>query len=83
MQKQIFINNISWKTSEQGLKNFFDDIGEIEKVKIVFDRATKRSKGFGFITFVEEMSVQKAITEKNGLELDGREIVVEKVEGKK
>ncbi|MCP3679076.1 MAG: RNA-binding protein [Gammaproteobacteria bacterium] len=54
------------------LRDFFSDCGEIVEVKLITDRHTGKSKGFGFITFTVQEAVEKAVDEKNGVELDGR-----------
>ena len=74
--KKVFVGSISWNVNEQELGDFFAQVGDIEDVKIITDRETGRSKGFGFITFVEEESAQKAVEELDGKELDGRSLKV-------
>ena len=73
---KVFVGSLSWNVNEQELGDFFAQIGDIEEVKIITDRETGRSKGFGFITFVEEDSAQKSVDELDGKELDGRSIKV-------
>jgi RNA recognition motif-containing protein len=58
------------------LKAFFETIGEVASARVVSDRETGRSKGFGFVEFVDEANNQKAVDELNGKELDGRPINV-------
>ena len=73
---KVFVGSLSWNVNEQELGDFFAQIGDIEEVKIITDRETGRSKGFGFITFVDEDSAQKSVEELDGKELDGRSIKV-------
>ena len=70
----IYVGNISWGLSDQDLENVFAEHGTVTSAKIITDRATGRSRGFGFV----EMSDggEAAIESLNGTELDGRELVV-------
>lgn len=77
MQKQnLFIGSLAYATDDDSLKAFFETVGEVERAKVSTDRDTGRSRGFGFVTFVDEANNQKAIDELNGKELDGRAINV-------
>lgn len=77
MQKQnLFVGSLAYATDDDSLKAFFEQIGEVERAKVSTDRETGRSRGFGFVTFVDEANNQKAIDELNGKELDGRAINV-------
>lgn len=73
---KIFIGGLSWNTNEEGLANHFSKFGNLEEVKIITDRETGRSRGFGFITFDEADAASQAISEMDGVELDGRNIRV-------
>ena len=70
----IYVGNISWGLSDQDLENIFAEHGSVTSAKIITDRATGRSRGFGFV----EMSDggEAAIESLNGTEVDGRELVV-------
>ena len=70
----IYVGNISWGLSDQDLENVFAEYGTVDSAKIITDRATGRSRGFGFV----EMSdgAEAAIEALNGTEVDGRELVV-------
>ena len=77
MQKQnLFVGSLAYATDDDSLKAFFEQIGEVERAKVSTDRETGRSRGFGFVTFVNDDDNQKAIDELNGKELDGRAINV-------
>lgn len=75
MSKKLFIGSLSWNTSEDELRSHFSTYGELEEAIIISDNAG-RSKGFGFITFVNDADADKAIAELNGSQLGGRAIVV-------
>ena len=70
----IYVGNISWGLNDQDLENVFAEHGTVTSAKIITDRATGRSRGFGFV----EMSdgAEAAIEALNGTEGDGRELVV-------
>jgi|TARA_Y100001935_G_scaffold50357_1_gene41952 RNA recognition motif-containing protein len=70
----IYVGNISWGLEDQDLENVFAEHGTVTSAKIIKDRATGRSRGFGFV----EMSDggEAAIEALNGTEVDGRELVV-------
>ena len=73
MQKQnLFVSSIAYKTTDDDLKAYFEQIGEVASAKIIMDRESGRSKGFGFVEFVNEEDNQKAIDQLNGKDLDGR-----------
>lgn len=77
MQKQnLFIGSLAYATDDDGLKAFFEQIGPVEYARVMTDRETNRSRGFGFVTFANEEDNQKAVDELNGKELDGRAINV-------
>ncbi len=77
MQKQnLFVGSLAYATTDDSLREFFEQIGEIERASVATDRETGRSRGFGFVTFVDEANNQKAIDQLNGKELDGRAITV-------
>jgi len=79
----IFVGSLPFKVEENELKEVFEEFGEVTSVKIIMDRETGRSKGFGFIEMPDEESARKAIAEANGAELYGRTIVVNEAEEKK
>lgn len=67
--KKIFVGNLSWKTSEEQLKAHFETYGRVESAKIVADKGTGRSKGFGFVEMADAESAATAIRELNGKSL--------------
>lgn len=77
-ERKLFVGGISWDTTEESLKEFFEQIGEVEEAKIITDRMTGKSKGFGFVTMKNAEDANKAIEELDGKELDGRAIAVNK-----
>lgn len=76
MSQNLFIGSLAWATTDDSLKAFFETIGEVSSARVVTDRDTRKSRGFGFVEFVDEANNQKAVDQLNGKELDGREITV-------
>jgi hypothetical protein len=72
----IYVGNLSWNLKDQDLSNLFATYGEVTSAKIVTDKFTQRSKGFGFVEMADDTSAQAAIAALNGSEVDGRNIVV-------
>ena len=70
----IYVGNISWGVEDQDLENVFAEHGTVTSAKIIKDRATGRSRGFGFVEMSE--GGEAAIEALNGTEVDGRELVV-------
>lgn len=75
-QQNLFIGSLAYATNDEGLKAFFETIGEVTSARVVTDRETGRSKGFGFVEYADEANNQKAVDELNGKDLDGRPINV-------
>jgi RNA recognition motif-containing protein len=72
----IYVGNISWDLTEEDLKSAFEAHGQVSTVKIITDKFTGRSRGFGFVEMPEKAEAEAAISGLNGKELKGREIVV-------
>ena len=76
MSSNIYVGNLSWNLNESDIQNLFDEFGKVESVKIVFDRDTNRSKGFGFVEMSDSDAAANAISALNGKEVDGRNLRV-------
>ena len=72
----IFIAGLSFKVNDADLANLFEEYGEITSAKVVMDRHTGRSKGYGFVEMEDNAAAEKAIAELNDAEYDGRRISV-------
>jgi RNA recognition motif-containing protein len=72
----IYVGNLSWGLKDQDLANLFTPYGEVASAKIVMDKFTQRSKGFGFVEMPNDEQAQAAIAQLNGTEVDGRNLVV-------
>ena len=74
MSKNIFCGSLAWGTTSEGLEQAFAEFGVVTSAKVISDRETGRSKGFGFVEM--ETGGDEAIEALNGADLDGRQIVV-------
>lgn len=72
----IYVGNLSWNLKDQDLTDLFTPYGEVASAKIVLDKFTQRSKGFGFVEMPNDEQAQAAIAQLNGSEIDGRNLVV-------
>lgn len=73
---KLFVGNIEWGATDEQLKELFAQYGEIEECVIVTDKFSGRSKGFGFVTFVNAEDAEKAIAELHDYDMNGRKLVV-------
>ena len=82
MKNRIFVGNLPWSVGFDELKKLFGPYGDIEDAIVMSDKQTGKSRGFGFVTFKDESSVEKAVAEMNQKSVDGREIKVNVAEAK-
>jgi len=80
--KNIFVGNLNFNTSEEQLRALFATYGTVERVSILTDRDTGRSRGFGFVEMTNEAEAEKAIAALNGANLDGRTLNVNEAKPK-
>jgi RNA recognition motif-containing protein len=73
---KVYVGNLDFGIDDNKLKELFSSYGEIEEVTVITDKFSGRSKGFGFVTFKEEESAKKAISEMNDKEVEGRKLKV-------
>lgn len=83
MSNKLFVGGLSFNTTDQGLRDGFARFGEIVEAKVITDRETGRSRGFGFVTFTDGAAAQAAIAAMNGTDFDGRNIKVNIAEDKR
>lgn len=76
MGKRLFVGSLPYKLTEDEMKEFFSQAGEVVSARIITDRDTGRSKGFGFVEMADDAGGDKAIKELNGKDLMGRPITV-------
>ena len=83
MEKKLYVGGLSWNTTDDGLRQAFEAVGEVIEAKVITDRETGRSRGFGFVTFAQDQDATTAITELDGTTLDGNTIKVNEAHEKK
>ena len=72
----IYVSNLPFAVTDEDLKSYFADYGEVSSAKIIMDKYTNRSKGFGFVEMTDDAAAQKAIGELDGATAEGRAIRV-------
>lgn len=76
MGKKLYVGNLPFSTTEQALTDTFGEFGTVDSVKIITDRDTGRSKGFGFVEMSTDDEAQNAISKLNGTPFEGRNMTV-------
>lgn len=76
MSKRIYVGNLSYSVTDSHLNEKFSEFGSVVSAKVIMDKFTDRSKGFGFVEMSTDEEAQKAIADLNGKELDGRALTV-------
>lgn len=74
--KKLFVGSLPWSTDDQKLADLFTQFGKVLSAKVLMDRATGRSRGFGFVEMENDAEADEAISKLNGSDVDGRNIVV-------
>jgi RNA recognition motif-containing protein len=72
----IFVAQLNFKIQSESLKEIFDEYGEVTSAKVIMDKVTGRSKGYGFVEMTDENAARTAIQELNGAEVEGKTLVV-------
>jgi len=78
----IYVGNLSYETSENDLRNMFEAHGKVDRVSLIMDRVTGRSKGFGFVEMPNDAEARAAIAALNEMETGGRKIMVNEAKPK-
>lgn len=76
MAQKLYVGNLSYSTTDDSLREAFSEAGSVASASVITDRATGRSKGFGFVEMASDADAEKAISMWNGKDLDGRTLVV-------
>jgi RNA recognition motif-containing protein len=76
MATKLFVGSLSYNTTDAGLEEFFAAVGNVVSAKVIIDRDTNRSKGFGFVEMSTDEEAKAAVDQLNNKELDGRTIIV-------
>ena len=76
MAKKLYVGNLSYSTTDDGLRDAFAQAGTVESATVIMDRMSGRSRGFGFVEMATDEEAQAAIEMLNGKDVDGREVTV-------
>ena len=76
MAKKLFVGNLPYSTTNESMAEFFSQFGEVASAAVIMDRATGRSKGFGFVEMPNDAEADTAISRADGAEMDGRRLTV-------
>jgi RNA recognition motif-containing protein len=76
MNVKLYVGNLSWGTTDASLKSLFEQAGTVTEARIIIDRETRRSRGFGFVSYATQEEADKAISMFNEQDFDGRKLVV-------
>lgn len=76
MGKKLYVGNLPFTTTDQDLGDIFRQVGQVASAKVIVDRDSGRSKGFGFIEMTSDEEAQNAISQFNGAQLNGRPLTV-------
>jgi cold-inducible RNA-binding protein len=82
MSNKIFVGGLSWNTNDDTLRRAFEVHGNVDEARVIQDRETGRSRGFGFVTFSDGACAHRAIAAMDGTDMDGRTIKVNQAEDK-
>lgn len=82
MPSRLYVGNLSYNTTEESLRAFFAQAGEVKTAEVVMDRQTGRSKGFAFVEMATDEDAQKAIATLNGKTLDQRQLRIDSAKPK-
>lgn len=83
MSNKLFVGGLAWATDDKGLRDAFAAFGEVTDAKVITDRETGRSRGFGFVTFENANDARTAMDAMNGAELDGRSLNVNEAQDRR
>jgi RNA recognition motif-containing protein len=76
MATKLFVGSLPYSVTDDDLADLFKDFGTVASAKVIFDRETNRSKGFGFVEFEDDAAAKQAVDALNNKEIQGRTIVV-------
>ena len=82
MSKKLFVGGLSWDTTDRSLAAAFEEFGEVIEAKVITDRDTGRSRGFGFVTLANAADADRAAQDLDGAAIDGRNVRVNEAENK-
>jgi RNA recognition motif-containing protein len=82
MGRRLYVGNLAWGVTDQDLQDLFAEAGKVESSQVIIDRATNRSRGFGFVEMASDEAADAAIKKLNGRDLKGRAIRVNEAQAR-
>ncbi len=82
MGRRLYVGNLAWTVTDQDLQDAFSEAGTVENSQVIIDRATNRSRGFGFVEMATDEAADTAIKTLNGREIKGRAIKVNEAQAR-
>ncbi len=82
MGRRLYVGNLAWAVTDQDLEQVFAEAGRVENCQVIMDRATNRSRGFGFVEMADEQGAEAAIQKLDGRDLKGRAIKVNEAQAR-
>lgn len=82
MGRRLYVGNLAWTVTDQDLHDAFSEAGDVESSQVIMDRATNRSRGFGFVEMATDEAAEAAIKNLNGREIKGRPIRVNEAQAR-
>jgi len=82
MGRRLYVGNLAWGVTDQDLQEVFAEAGKVENAQVIIDRATNRSRGFGFVEMATDEAADAAIKKLNGRDLKGRAIRVNEAQAR-
>jgi RNA recognition motif-containing protein len=82
MGRRLYVGNLAWTVTDQDLHDAFSEAGKVESSQVIIDRATNRSRGFGFVEMATDEAADSAVKKLNGREIKGRPIRVNEAQAR-
>ena len=82
MGRRLYVGNLAWTVTDQDLQEAFSEVGQVDSTQVIIDRATNRSRGFGFVEMASDDAAEAAIKKLNGREIKGRAIRVNEAQAR-
>src|SRR2546428_11324786 len=82
MGRRLYVGNLAWTVTDQDLKDVFSEAGKVDSSQVIMDRATNRSRGFGFVEMARDEAAETAVKKLNGRDVKGRPIRVNEAQAR-
>ena len=82
MGRRLYVGNLAWTVTDQDLQDAFSEAGKVDSSQVIIDRATNRSRGFGFVEMSSDEAAEAAIKKLNGIDIKGRPIRVNEAQAR-